>query len=40
MKYWLTLRRSEWSRFIAAEGAFDTGKGVTAWEHREYFELL
>ncbi|KAH2775473.1 hypothetical protein KXW38_002024, partial [Aspergillus fumigatus] len=20
MKYWLTLRRSEWSRFIAAEG--------------------
>ena len=40
--YWLHLRRSEWARFVAAEGAdVDmAGDPVTDWEHREYFELF
>ncbi len=41
LDYWLALRRSEWRRFVAAEGEVETQSGgVTAWEHREYFELL
>lgn len=41
LDYWLTLRRFEWQRFITAEGEVETrSQGVTAWEHREYFELL
>lgn len=39
--YWLYMRRSEWNRFVAAEGAVDMVNGdVTDWEHREYFELM
>jgi len=40
-EYWLALRRHEWGRFAAAEDETETySHGVTAWEHREYFELL
>ncbi|MAL02470.1 MAG: glutamine synthetase [Alcaligenaceae bacterium] len=39
--YWLHLRRSEWQRFVAAEGDADMQQDeVTEWEHREYFELM
>jgi glutamine synthetase len=39
--YWLHLRRSEWQRFVAAEGEVDMQQDeVTEWEHREYFELM
>lgn len=39
--YWLKLRRSEWERFIKAEGEVDMqSETVTQWEHREYFELM
>lgn len=40
--YWLKLRRSEWQRFIDAEGetAAESDQMVTEWEHREYFTLL
>jgi glutamine synthetase len=39
--YWLHLRRTEWERFVAAEGNVDmTNDEVTEWEHREYFELM
>jgi glutamine synthetase len=39
--YWLQLRRSEWDRFVAAEGNVDMhSDAVTEWEHREYFELM
>ncbi|MFC5771859.1 glutamine synthetase family protein [Thauera sinica] len=39
--YWLHLRRSEWNRFVAAEGeAGAASDEVTEWEHREYFELM
>jgi glutamine synthetase len=39
--YWLKLRRSEWERFIRAEGNVDMQSDVvTEWEHREYFELM
>lgn len=41
VRYWLHLRRSEWARFVAAEGDVDmSGDVVTEWEHREYFELF
>lgn len=41
IRYWLHLRRSEWDRFVAAEGQVDmAGDPVTEWEHREYFELF
>jgi glutamine synthetase len=41
LRYWLHLRRSEWARFVAAEGDVDmSGEVVTQWEHREYFELF
>ena len=42
IKYWLQLRRSEWARFLdaeGAEGAEPTG-AVTQWEQKEYFNLL
>ncbi len=39
--YWLHLRRSEWQRFVTAEGeAGMESEAVTDWEHREYFELM
>lgn len=39
--YWLTLRRFEWQRFVTANADVEArSQGVTAWEHREYFELL
>lgn len=40
--YWLKLRRTEWIRFIDAEGetAAQSDQMVTEWEHREYFTLL
>ena len=39
--YWLHLRRTEWQRFVAAEGDPDMQQDeVTEWEHREYFELM
>ncbi|MDR2013558.1 MAG: glutamine synthetase family protein [Rhodanobacter sp.] len=41
IQYWLSLRRSEWSRFVQAEGVVDMATDpVTQWEHREYFELF
>jgi len=41
ISYWTKLRRSEWARFVAAEGQVDMQSGeVTDWEHREYFELM
>lgn len=41
IRYWLHLRRSEWKRFVDAEGQVDfSGDPVTNWEHREYFELF
>jgi glutamine synthetase len=41
IRYWLHLRRSEWARFVAAEGNVDfAGDVVTDWEHNEYFEQL
>jgi glutamine synthetase len=41
ISYWLQLRRSEWDRFVGAEGNVDMrSDAVTAWEHREYFELM
>lgn len=42
INYWLKLRRSEWTRFIAAEGnkVDMQSPTVTEWEHREYFELM
>ena len=41
ISYWLQLRRSEWDRFVAAEGNVDMhSDAVTEWEHREYFELM
>lgn len=41
VSYWIRLRRSEWARFVAAEGEVDMQSAtVTDWEHREYFELM
>lgn len=41
IRYWMHLRRSEWKRFVDAEGQVDfSGDPVTNWEHREYFELF
>jgi glutamine synthetase len=41
INYWVKLRRSEWERFVAAEGQVDMQSGeVTAWENQEYFELM
>lgn len=41
VRYWQKLRRSEWARFIAAEGeSAANADAVTAWEHREYFALM
>lgn len=41
ISYWMHLRRSEWKRFVDAEGQVDfSGDPVTNWEHREYFELF
>ncbi|WP_204283746.1 hypothetical protein, partial [Klebsiella pneumoniae] len=36
IRYWMHLRRSEWKRFVDAEGQVDfSGDPVTNWEHRE-----
>lgn len=40
-KYWLTLHRNEWNRFIEAGSNIDMQvEPVSEWEHREYFELM